>query len=139
MGGITALARPRGIGFGVLILWGTVTGRVPGSRLQSFWISGALAAVGAIMLATQGMSRGPRAAQLASESTRLEIIEGPFRRERLDPTSLGGHTYATKGDARYDYLLFVGTRRIRVSEKSTTRRPKAAPCGCSYCRTATAW
>ena len=111
------------LAFGALILWGTVMGRVPGSRLQSFGIGGALAAVGAIMLATQGMSRGPRAAQLASESTPLEILEGPLRRERFDPTSLGGHSYATKGAARYDYRLHVGARRIVVSEKIYNASP----------------
>ena len=102
-------------GLGLFILWGTMAGRVPGPRLQSLAIGAALAIGGGLLLASGGMTRGPRAAQAASESTVLERVEGPFRRERRDLRTLGGHTYATRGDARYDYTLHVGDRRLRVS------------------------
>lgn len=101
---------------GLVILWGTLAGRVPGPRLQSLAVGAALAIAGGLLLASGGMTRGPRAAQAASESTVLERVEGPFRRERYDPQVLGGHSYATRGDARYDYFLHVGGRRIRVSQ-----------------------
>ena len=73
-------------------LWGTFGGRVPGSRLQSFAVGGVIAVVGGLMLASRGMTRGPRAAEAASESTVLDggriRIDGEDQRVEVDGDDL---------------------------------------------------
>ncbi len=114
------------LAFGLVIVWGTITGRVPGSRLKSLAVGAAFAAGGALLLASRGMTRGPRAAEAASESTVLDVVEGPFRRERLDRQNnldLGGSTHSLRGSVRYDYFLHVGDRRLSVGQPAYDAAP----------------
>lgn len=110
--------------FGFLILWGTSAGRVPGPRFQSFAVGGAIALVGALLLASRGMTRGPRAGAAASEATVLDVVEGPFRRERVDRQLLSGSTHSMRGSARYLYYLHVGDRRLSVGEPAYDAAPE---------------
>jgi hypothetical protein len=108
---------------GLFIVWGTLAGRIPGSRLQSLAVGAAFAIGGGLLLASGGMTRGPRAEQAASASTVLELVEGPFRRERSDLQSLEGHAHASRGNARYSYRLFVGDRSFSVAEEAYLAAP----------------
>jgi hypothetical protein len=110
------------LAFGLVIVWGTLTGRVPGSRMQSFAVGAVIAVVGGLMLASRGMTRGPRAAEAASESTVLDVVEGPFRRERVDRQILGS-THSSSGSARYLYYLYIGDRRLSVGEPAYDAAP----------------
>jgi hypothetical protein len=110
--------------FGLVIVVGTLAGRVPGSRLQSPAVGSALAIGGALWLRSGGMTRGPRAAQAASEATALAVIEGPLRRERSDVQALGDHSYASRGDARHAFYLHVGARTLRVSQAQYDASPE---------------
>ena len=109
--------------FGLFIVWGTLAGRVPGPRLQSLALGAAFAIGGALWLRSGGMTRGPRAEQAASESTVLDVIEGPFRRKRSDLNTFADHSYASRGNARYTYYLHVGERTLRVSEAQYDASP----------------
>ena len=117
MAGVAILA------FGLLILWGTLAGRVPGSRLQPLAVGGIFVLGGGLLLRAGGMTRGPRAAEAASESTVLDVLEGPFRRERHDRNSLGDNIRSTRGSARYLYYLYVGPRQFSVSESAYNAAP----------------
>ena len=112
---------------GLFILWGTLAGRVPGSRLQSLSVGAAIAVVGGLLLASRGMTRGPRAAQAASESTVLDVVEGSFRRQRVDrqlAQDLLGATRSLSAGARYDYFLHVGDRRLSVGQPAYEAAPE---------------
>jgi hypothetical protein len=112
---------------GLFILWGTIAGRVPGSRLQSLAVGGAIAVVGGLLLGSRGMTRGPRAAETASESTVLDVVEGPFRRERSDrqfAQDLAGSTRSLHTGAQYNYFLHVGDRRLSVGQPAYDAAPE---------------
>lgn len=111
------------LAFGLVILWGTVAGRIPGSRLQSFAVGSVFALVGGALLGAGGMTRGPRASQAASESTVLDMVEGPIRRERQDRDFLGTSDHSYRGSSRYNYLLFVGERRFNVGQPAYDAAP----------------
>jgi hypothetical protein len=111
------------LAFGLVIVGGTLAGRIPGSRLQSLAVGAAFAIFGALLLKGKGMTRGPRAERAASESTVLDVVEGRFRKERVDRQILGGSTHASKGSARYLYLLHVGERRLSVGETAFDAAP----------------
>jgi hypothetical protein len=102
--------------FGLVIIWGALAGRIPGSKLKPLALGAVFVIGGGLWLRSGGMTRGPRAEQAASESTVLDLVEGAFRRERVDSMNLGGHNNARTGDARYNYYLYVGARQIRVGE-----------------------
>ncbi len=112
---------------GLFILWGTIAGRVPGSRLQSLAVGGAIAVVGGLLLGSRGMTRGPRAAETASESTVLDVVEGPFRRERSDrqfAQDLAGSTRSLHTGAQYNYFLHVGDHRLSVGQPAYDAAPE---------------
>jgi hypothetical protein len=109
--------------FGLAIVWGTLAGRVPGSKVQSLALGAVFAIGGGLWLRSGGMTRGPRAEQAASDSTVLDAIEGPFRRERSDLNTFADHSYASRGNARYTYYLYVGERTLRVSEAQYDASP----------------
>ncbi len=113
---------------GLFILWGTAAGRVPGSRLKSFAVGGVIAVVGALFLGTRGVTRGVAAAGAASETTVLVVVEGPFRRERVDrqlaQDLLGGASHSLRASARYNYFLHVGERRLRVGQPEYDAAPE---------------
>jgi hypothetical protein len=73
------------------------------------------------------MTRGPRAAEAASESTVLDVVEGPFRRERVDrqfDQDLVGGTRSLSAGARYNYFLHVGSRRLSVGQPAYDAAPE---------------
>jgi hypothetical protein len=112
---------------GLFILWGTLAGRVPGSRLQSLAVGAAIAVVGGLLLGTRGMTRGPRAAEAASASTVLDVVEGSFRRERVDrqfAQDLLGATRSLSAGAQYNYFLHVGDRRLSVGQPAYDAAPE---------------
>jgi hypothetical protein len=115
------------VAFGLFILWGTLAGRVPGSRLASLAVGAAIALVGGLLLGTRGMTRGPRAAEGASASTVLDAVEGPFRRERVDrqlDEDLAGSSHSLRASARYRYFLHVGGRRLSVGQPAYDAAPE---------------
>lgn len=116
------------LALGLLILGGTIAGRVPGSRLQSIGVGAALAVLGGFMLSSKGASRGVVASQMVSSSTVLGMVEGPIRREMADrqlAADLVGATRTIRGDARYDFLLHVGGRRFNVGRPMYEAAPDA--------------
>lgn len=115
------------LALGLFILWGTFTGRVPGSKLQSFAVGTVFAAVGGLLLSPRGVTRGPSAAQAASSSTVLEVVEGTFRREQYDrqpAADLLGSSTNIRGDARYNFYLHVGERRFDVGRPAYEAAPE---------------
>jgi hypothetical protein len=109
--------------FGLFILWGTLAGRVPGSKLQSLGVGALFTVVGVLFLGAGGMTRGTRAEAAASESTVLEPLEGPFRRRREERLVETGPSHAKRGSARYLYYLYVGDRRFSVGEAAFDASP----------------
>ena len=115
------------LGFGLFILWGTLAGRVPGSRLASLAVGATIALVGGLLLGSRGMTRGPRAAERASESTVLDVVEGPIRRERVDlELDLAGSSHRLRASARYSCFLHVGGRRLSVGQPAYDAAPEDA-------------
>ena len=112
---------------GVLLLAGTIMGRVPGSKVQSLLVGASIAGVGVLMLSQGGRTSGVQGEQVANESTVLDVIEGPIRRQ-LDDKQVGmdlvGATRNIRGDARYNFYLHVGERRFDVGRPAFEAAPE---------------
>ena len=95
------------MGFGAVILFGAVSGRIPGGRLEPLAVGGAILAFGAVV-AWFGGIRGSQAKAAAAAAGRVTSIEGPFRRDRRDRRDTDpGHI--SPGN-EYEYYLLVGDR-----------------------------
>ncbi len=110
-------------GFGVLVVVGAITGRAPGSRLETLLVGVALLAVGLVVAYFAGI-QGSKAKAAAVAAGTVTMIEGPFGRERRDRRDSldDGSTHYSPGN-EYEYYLLVGDRSFTVSEEQW----KAAP------------
>ncbi len=113
-GGIAVMA------FGGLILFGAITGRIPGGRMEPLLGGAALVAFG-VVLGYFGGIRGSAAKATAATDGRVTSLEGPIRRERRDRRN------DTSGDIspgnEYEYYLIVGDRSFTVSSDQWEAAP----------------
>ena len=106
--------------FGAIILFGAITGRIPGGRLEPLLLGGAILAFG-VALAYFGGIRGSAAKSAAVAAGRVTRLEGPFSRDRRDRREFEDHV-ATGNE--YEYYLNVGDRSFSVSEEAWEAAPE---------------
>ncbi len=106
--------------FGVVILFGAITGRIPGSRLEPLLIGAAILAFG-VALTYFGGIRGSAAKAAAAAEGRVTSLEGPFRRDRRDRRDDEDHVSAGN---EYEYYLVVGDRSFSVSRDQWEAAPE---------------
>ena len=70
-------------GLGAVVVFGALTGRAPGGRLESLLVGVALLAVGAVVAYFVGI-RGSQAKAVAVDAGRVAPLEGPIRRDRRE-------------------------------------------------------
>jgi hypothetical protein len=112
-------------GLGAAVVLGALTGRIPGSRLESFLVGAALLAVGAVVAFFGGI-RGSQAKAAAADAGRVTTLDGPFRRERRDRRDgpFGGDSSHISPGNEYEYYLHVGDRSFDVSEEQWGAAPE---------------
>jgi hypothetical protein len=113
------------VAFGAVIVFGALTGRIPGGRLEPLLVGAGMIAFG-VIVAFFGGVRGSRAKAKAADAGRVTSLEGPFRRERVDRSAgLFGDDSSHSGTGNeYDYFLFVGDRRFSVAESQWEAAPE---------------
>lgn len=111
--------------FGAVIVFGAITGKVPGSRLESLLVGAAIAAVG-VVVAYFGGIRGSQAKAAAASAGRVTTLEGPFRRDRRDRRDglLGEDSGHISPGNEYEYYLLVGDRSFTVSREQWDAAPE---------------
>lgn len=107
---------------GAALVFGAVTGRIPGNRVEPLLVGLALLAVGVAVMYFGGI-RGSRAKAAAAEAGRVTAVEGPFRRERRDRRDIDGSSHYAPGN-EYAYYLFVGDREFDVSQEAYDAAPE---------------
>lgn len=112
-------------GLGAAVVFGAVTGRIPGGRLESLLVGGALLAVGAVVAFFGGI-RGSQAKAAAVEAGRVTPIEGPIRRDRRDRRNgaFGTDSSHISPGNEYEYYLLVGERSFTVSHEQWDAAPE---------------
>ena len=109
------------MGFGAVIIFGAVTGRIPGNRLEPLALGTAIFAAG-VFVTWFGAIRGSRAKAAAAAAGRVTSLQGPFRRDRRDRRdSDSGHV--SPGN-EYEYYLLVGDRSFTVSRDQWEAAPE---------------
>ena len=109
------------MGFGAVILFGAVSGRIPGGRLEPLAVGAAILAFGAVVTWFGGI-RGSQAKAAAAAAGRVTSLEGPFRRDRRDRRDTdSGHI--SPGN-EYEYYLLVGDRSFTVSREQWEAAPE---------------
>ena len=109
------------VAFGAVIVFGGVSGKAPGSGVETIAVGAAMVAVG-VVVAWFGGVMGSRAKAAAAGAGRVTMVEGPFRRERRDrETSYSGHV--SPGN-EYAYYLVLGDRSFNVSETQWEAAPE---------------
>jgi len=106
--------------FGAVILFGAVSGRIPGSRLEPLLLGAAILAFGVALIYFGGI-RGSAAKAAAAAAGRVTSLEGPFRRERRDRREEEDHV--SPGN-EYEYYLLVGDRSFTVSREAWEAAPE---------------
>lgn len=106
--------------FGAVIVFGAVTGRIPGGRLEPLLVGATILAFG-VALTYFGGIRGSAAKAAAADAGRVTSLEGPFRRERRDRRDDTDHI--SPGN-EYEYYLLVGERRFDVSRDQWEAAPE---------------
>jgi len=106
--------------FGALILFGAITGRIAGGRLEPLLIGAAILAFG-VALTYFGGIRGSAAKTAAVAEGRVTSLEGPFRRDRRDRRDEEDHV--SSGN-EYEYYLLVGDRSFTVSQGAWEAAPE---------------
>ena len=112
-------------GLGAVVVFGALTGRAPGGRLESLLVGVALLAVGAVVAYFVGI-RGSQAKAVAVDAGRVASLEGPIRRDRRDRRDgLFGDdsSHISPGD-EYEYYLLVGDRRFSVPREQWEAAPE---------------
>ena len=107
--------------FGAAIIFGAVTGRIPGGRLEPLAVGAAILAFG-VLVAWFGGIRGSRAKAAAAAAGRVTSLEGPFRRDRRDRRD-GDSGHVSPGN-EYEYYLLVGDRSFNVSRDQWEAAPE---------------
>jgi len=110
---------------GAAVVFGALTGRIPGGRLESFLVGAALLAVGVFVTYFVGI-RGSRAKAAAVEAGRVTPLEGPIRRERQDRRDgpFGDDSSHISPGNEYEYFLVVGDRRFSVPREQWEAAPE---------------
>jgi hypothetical protein len=110
--------------FGAVVVFGAITGRIPGGRLEPLAVGAAIVAFGAA-LAYFGGIRGSRTKAAAADAGRVTSIEGPFRRERRDRRDgpFGEDSGHISPGNEYEYLLSVGDRSLSVPKAQWEAAP----------------
>ena len=109
------------MGFGAVILFGAVSGRIPGGRLEPLAVGAAILAFGAVVTWFGGI-RGSQAKAAAAAAGRVTSLEGHFRRDRRDRRDTdSGHI--SPGN-EYEYYLLVGGRSFTVSREQWEAAPE---------------
>jgi hypothetical protein len=107
--------------FGAVILFGAVSGRIAGGRLEPLALGGGILLFG-LALAWFGGIRGSSAKAARAASGRVTSIEGSFRRDRRDRSDdTDGHV--SPGN-QYEYYLLVDDRRFIVSRDQWDAAPE---------------
>jgi hypothetical protein len=103
-------------GLGAAVVFGALTGRIPGGRLESLLIGAALLTVGAVVAFFGGI-RGSQAKAAAVDAGRVTSLEGPIRRDRRDRREglFGDDSSHISPGNEYEYYLLVGDRSFSVS------------------------
>jgi hypothetical protein len=107
--------------FGALIVFGAISGKAPGSRVETLAAGAAILVVGALVAWFGGIV-GSRAKAAAAGAGRVTMVEGPFRRERRDREgTYSGHVSAANEYACYFHL---GDREFSVSQAQWDAAPE---------------
>jgi hypothetical protein len=111
--------------FGAVIVFGAITGKIPGGRLEPLLVGAAIAAVG-VVVAFFGGIRGSQAKTAAASAGRVTTLEGPFRRDRRDRRDglLGEDSDHISPGNEYEYYLLVGDRSFTVSREQWDAAPE---------------
>ena len=111
-------------GLGAVVVFGALTGRIPGGRLESLLLGAALLAVG-VVVAYFGGIRGSQAKAAAAAAGRVTSFEGPIRRDRRDRQGglFGDDSSHTSPGNEYEYLLVVGDRSLSVPQDQWEAAP----------------
>jgi len=109
--------------FGALIVAGGVTGKAPGSRVETLLIGVALLGVGLVVAYFAGI-QGAKAKAAAARTGTVTMIEGPFTRDRRDRRDIFGADsgHYSPGN-EYEYYLLVGDRRFTVAQEAWDAAP----------------
>ena len=112
-------------GLGAAVVFGALTGRAPGGRLESFLVGAALLAVG-VVVAFFGGIRGSQAKAAAVGAGRVASVEGPIRRDRRDRRDgmFGDDSSHISPGNEYEYSLLVGDRSFSVSLEQWEAAPE---------------
>jgi hypothetical protein len=110
---------------GAAIVFGSVTGRVPGSRLESLVGGVVLFAVGVLVAYFVGI-RGSQAKAAAADAGRVASLEGLIRRDRRDRRDglFGDDSSHISPGNEYAYSLLVGDRSFSVSREQWDAAPQ---------------
>ena len=110
---------------GAAVVFGSLTGRVPGNRLESLLGGVALLGVGVVVAYLVGI-RGSRAKAAAADAGRVASLEGPIRRDRRDRRDglFGDDSSHISPGNEYAYSLLVGDRSFSVSQDQWDAAPQ---------------
>ena len=117
------------VGFGALLLFGSVSGRIADGRLGALALGAAFVLFGGWLLFSRTPTRGTAAAARASGGElRVDAVEGDIRKMRRgdDDTALDAllDTDDTSSNTPYTYRLQVGSRSFDVSQAQFDAAPK---------------
>lgn len=107
--------------FGGVILFGAMTGRIAGSRVEPLLGGAAIVAFG-VALAYFGGIRGSAAKTAAAADGRVTSLEGPIRRDRRDRRNDTSGSISPGNE--YEYILVVGDRSFTVSSDQWEAAPE---------------
>ena len=110
---------------GAAVVFGSLTGRVPGGRLESLLVGVALLAVGVVVAYLVGI-RGSQAKAAAADAGRVAPLEGLIRRDRRDRRDglFGDDSSHISPGNEYAYSLLVGDRSFSVSREQWDAAPQ---------------
>ena len=113
------------VAFGAVIVFGALTGRIPGGRLQPLLVGAALVAFG-VVVAFFGGVRGSRAKSAAADAGRVTSVEGPVKRERRDRRDglFGEDSSHVSPGNEYEYYIIVGDRSFSVPQSQWDAAPE---------------
>ncbi len=110
---------------GAAVVFGSISGRAPGRRLESLLVGVALLAVGVAVAYLIGI-RGSQAKAVAAGAGRVATLEGLIRRDRRDRREglFGDDSSHVSPGNEYAYSLMVGDRSFSVSREQWDAAPQ---------------
>jgi hypothetical protein len=110
---------------GAAVVFGSISGRIAGGRLESLLVGAALLAVG-VLVAVFGGIRGSQAKAAAADAGRVASLEGLIRRDRRDRREglFGDDSSHVSPGNEYAYSLLVGDRSFSVSREQWDAAPQ---------------